>query len=116
MADTSLRSDCAPRNPATRGSDLAGELRDCAQHAAALEAILTDVRAVLEAIDHGDLLAALPADEEDARRHNSAAALLDLACHRLADEEVIPGTDLSIKLHVMASCRSRQDRSIRETV
>lgn len=77
-------------------------LREAAIHASSLEAILTDVVSILEAIDAGGMLSALPPDENDATRHNSATCLLDLAERRLKEIDAIPGTDLSIKLHVMA--------------
>lgn len=77
-------------------------LRQAAIHASALESILTDVLSILEAINAGEMLSVLPSDEGDATRHNSATCLLDLAERRLKEIDAIPGTDLSIKLHVMA--------------
>lgn len=83
--------------------EAASELRELAQHASTLEAILTDVASILDAISAGEMLANLPPEERDANLHNSAVCLLDLAQRRLAEEQAIPGTDLSIKLHVLAN-------------
>lgn len=102
MAQVTLLPESQARNAMEGVTGLVGELQGCANRALALEAILADVRAIVEAIDFGELLVALPADKNDARRHNSASMLLDLAKRRMAEEDALPGTDLSIKLSVIA--------------
>ena len=48
------------------------------QKAGQLEEVLTHAEAILHAIDEGSLLAAAPAQEDDANRHNTACYLLDM--------------------------------------
>ena len=72
----------------------------------AMEQFVRHARGVLDAINEAGFLDALPALEEDQRRHNAGNILLDLLEEQLRGlERTIegtPGTDLSIHLDVMA--------------
>ena len=97
MATTTLRADSAHVTPTT-GALIA----DCMKHANELESIIAEIRAVLHAIGDGDLLAALPENEEDARRHNTGTWLLQLAENRLDSIKGF-GDELSAKLGRLSS-------------
>ena len=86
-------------------------LRSTAIHATKLEEILTDVEAILDSIMAGGMLDILPADEAAANLHNSAVCLLNLAARRIAEVEAMPGTNLSIRLHVMADALHRRQQA-----
>lgn len=83
----------------------ADELADWEAHAAALEDIIFSARDICRAIDGGDLLSHLPADEDRRECHNAAAGLVRIAKKYLDSIRDIPGTDLSIKIRVAADSR-----------
>ena len=101
MATQSLQHESV----AATASDLTDKLTIMACKAGQLEQVIANAAAVLSAIDHGDLLTALPATDDpmDSDRHNAAVALLRMLNDQLRGLEALPGTDLSISLHVMAS-------------
>jgi hypothetical protein len=96
-----MRHDAATDSPLT----LADELVVMACYASELEQALSEVQAVLSAIDLGELLTTLPPADEpgDRDRHNAATSLLAMLQRQLQTLEDVPRTDLSILLRVMAS-------------
>lgn len=90
-------------------SDLTDKLTIMACKAGQLEQVIANAAAVLSAIDHGDLLSALPVTDDpfDSERHCAAVALLNMLNDQVRELQALPGTDLSISLHVMASDSKR---------
>ena len=85
----------------------AAELREMSEHARVLEGIITDIATILSAIAQGEMLSALPADEENRARHNTATSLLDIAIRTAEKVDQLQGTELSIRLFCAAQ-RSAQ--------
>ena len=81
---------------------LADELRALAAHAGALDDILSDVEAILDAIEHGELLRGEAQDEDGKAKQFSGICLLDIARRKIAEDRKFPGANLSTKLHLMA--------------
>jgi hypothetical protein len=65
------------------------------------EQVIRDCRSVLDAIFGGHLLDAAPGDAYDT--HNAGTSLLDILDREVRRYEELPGTDLSISLHVLAT-------------
>ncbi len=82
--------------------DPIAKIRSCADYARQLEGILMHTENVLNAISHGGLLDAAPADAADYDSHRAASGLLDLLQTEVSRVRNLPGTDLSISLDVMA--------------
>lgn len=73
MANTDLRTESVPANPA-----LAEKFRALSEQVLHLEQALISTQSVLDAISQGGLLDAAPRDRGDYCRHSSATGILDL--------------------------------------
>ena len=74
------------------------DYRDMAARAVALETMLGDIAALLEAVDICDM----PPLATDDRRVNAGLALLDIARRRALEFEALPGLELSARLSRLA--------------
>lgn len=97
MATAPLQADSACANPA----------RDLVGHASELENIIRDASALISAINLADLFEGTRETEDERDRQQIGFSLLDMARRRLLDADKILGSELSIKLSVLA------DREVR---